>query len=149
METTTDSPVKNPAKFSGADWLLQNKNWLLKNNKGKPVSELGLTVADILGQCFFGLYHIHKHVLNKKVDWTNNHWIEITISNTLSTFDDTSLTRLVLLCHHKAVRLEIGGAANGYLRLAFSQRKREGALWERHPSIQDQVVSMKDFVEAI
>jgi hypothetical protein len=116
--------------YSGADWLKSGIS-------ATGISPLGETVANILGDVFLGIYHLNYTSL-RKVDWKNNSWIQVTFYGGLSTFDTDQLTRLVVLCHDRMVRLEIRAAAPGYLRLLFHPRhSRDGRQYERHPTLED------------
>jgi hypothetical protein len=111
-----------------------NASWL-KNN-GKTLSDLGVKVAQIIGSVFRGIYHLEKEVLHKRVDWSSDHFICIVIPESLSTFDSSKLTELVVHCHNQAIRLNISGRAVSYLSLEFSPRIRDGSISKRHPSIE-------------
>lgn len=121
-------------KYAGADWV---------KYQYPKVSEFGCKVADILGQAYKGIYHIQKAVLNKKVRWESDCWIEIVINRELSTYDGNELTVLVLLCHEQSIRLSVSGAAPGYLRLGFSPRKAtlNAPTWDRHPTIEQAIAT--------
>ncbi len=130
------------SKYSGADWLRYFR---------PDLSEFGTLVADILGQAFQGLYHEQNAVTNKKVDWSSDRWIAITICGSISTFDDSRLTLLVLLCHRYGVRMEISGASSRYMRLAFSPRTigLTGPLWKRQPTIEQMIERSESTIAAI
>ena len=98
-------------KYAGADWLQGYRD----------LSPLGVDVADILGQAWAGIYHLDKEVLHKRCDWKSDRWIEVVINGPLSTWDNSRLTALLVLCHSKKIRLQLAGAALGYLRLAFGR----------------------------
>lgn len=53
----------------------------------------------------------------------------------LPSFDSNLLTRLTLMAHDRAVRVEVAPAMR-YLRIAIWQRVREGGINERHPTIE-------------
>jgi len=129
-------------KYSGGDWLRYYR---------PNLSDFGALVADILGQTFAGLYHQQAAVTNKKVDWNSDRWISIVIGGSISTFDDSRLTLLVLLCHRYGVRMEICGAGPRYMRLNFSPRKvgLDGSIWERQPTIEQQIEQMSKVIDAI
>lgn len=43
------------------------------------------------------------------------------------------IAEMVILAHHNAVRVEVGGLSYRSLEVTFSQRQREGSMFERHP----------------
>ncbi len=120
-------------QYSGADWL--------RSDLGiKEISELGERVAEILGELYYGLYHLQTRTL-ERVNWSNSMWIEIVLDRDMATYDGDTLTRLVILCHELLVRCEIEGAAPRRLRLIFHKRhNREGGqMMFRHPTIETAV----------
>lgn len=122
---------------AGSDWVRES----LK----KELSPLGIKAADVLGEAFQGIYHLPMHSLNK-ADWNNNHWIEINIFGSLSTFDSSILTKLVFLAHWFCVRFEIEAASYRYLKLIFTDRKRGGQLYYRHPTLESAVEVFKNYM---
>ena len=115
-------------RYAGSDWLRGSKY---------EVGELGAKVADILGELFYGLYHVDPAAI-EKADWKNEHHIEILLySNGWSTFDFDTLTRFVVLCHDFCVRGEIAAARNSIFRVYFHPREREGGMSDRHPTMED------------
>jgi len=118
-------------------------NWLKESYKIE-VSPLGEKVADILGTVWQGLYHIQPTV--KKVEWSNDIYIEINISQPqLATWDFNRLTQLVVLCHDECVRMEIEPLTPQMLKFYFHQRKgRTGKTWERHPTIEDHIKLIRE-----
>ncbi len=120
--------------YAGQDWL---KVWLKGGVGAAEISPFAAKVADILGDVFFGIYHLNIRSI-RKVDWNNDHDIEIVIYGGLSTFDSDQLTRLVVLCHDRMVRLEIRPANFKHLRLCFGLRtSRAGEIYTRHPTLED------------
>jgi hypothetical protein len=62
----------------------------------------------------------------------------------LSTFDFDYLTRLVVLAHDRCVRVAIVSSAPRRLGLTLHRRAgREGAMHERHPTIEEAVERMR------
>ena len=55
----------------------------------------------------------------------------------LATFDFDKLTRAVFMAHDRCIRFGIEPSGPGMLKLClFRRHKRDGAMWERHPSIE-------------
>lgn len=141
-------------RYSGSDWLIKNMSYA--NNRTmaqKEISQLGRDVADLLGELFYGIYHIDSKALDR-VDWSNNHHIVISLGyKSWSTVDDSTLTRLVFLAHHRALRVSIDAATHGYVRLMFHQRKRGNDSMRCHPTIDEALerfkatVSMPEYSE--
>lgn len=134
MSLSVETPLINLGmKYAGADWI-----------KGCKVqmSPFGELVADILGQAFQGIYNVPSIRRNpKRVDWKSDRFIEIRLDRSISTYDDSYLTALVLLCHAACVRMEVTAHANR-VALCFSRRTgREGRMYEKHPGI-DQAIAM-------
>ena len=113
---------------------LPGAKWLVSAGI-KDISDFGCQVANMLDQWQHGIYHIGREVLHKRTNWKDDRWIEVTIGMCLATYDFDNLTTLVFLAHEHRIRVEINGAANGYLRLSFSPRKETGRIYERHPSL--------------
>lgn len=110
------------------------------------LSPLGRSVADLLGELFYGIYHLDKKTLYKP-DWASDHHIDVVIGwHSLSTFDYDELTRLVFLAHHMALRVSIKAATHNYLELMFHQRGRTGGFSGRHPTLDDAVATFKQNV---
>lgn len=117
--------------YSGSEWVEK----VLKIN-GKPeMSILGKDVADLLGFLFYGIYHIEREVM--ETDWSNGHHIEVRLKyKGLSTTDYNDLTRLVLLCHHMAIRCSISPMSRTSIKLLFHRRTR-GEYG--HPTIEEAI----------
>lgn len=121
--------------YSGAGWIEQ----ALK----VEMSEFGRRVADLLGDVFLGIYHMNTKAL-KKADWTNERWIEVVQYGGLASVDGNELTRLVLLCHDRMIRVEVTGCGPNYIKLGFSTRlSRTGNLYERCPTIESAIASLR------
>lgn len=120
--------------YAGADWVRAAF-------KCEP-SPLGVAVADLLGDVEKGIYHASTGGLSK-VDWANPDYIAVPLTHDLATFDRDELTRLVVLCHDRCLRLEIAAAGRRQLKLGFSPRQREGSTYERHPTIEAAVASIR------
>jgi len=116
-----------PDKYAGSGWLEESLKIEL--------SPLGKEVGDLLGDLFFGIYHLdHKELA--RTDWKNDHHIIFLLGHTtLSTFDYDELTRLVILCHERTIRCSIRAKSLNYLELMFHKRQREGSISQRHPTI--------------
>lgn len=123
-------------KYSGSVWIMAAI-------KPEKMSDLGTAVADLLGNLFLGIYHLDLNKLHD-VDWGNERHIEFALGwKSMSTFDNSLLTHLVLLAHRSVIRVEITPRANNYLTLSF--QKREHGIhvpWhKRHPTMQESLNS--------
>ena len=73
---------------------------------GQKPSGFGAKVADILGEVYSGIYHIDNEDL-RAADFTHERFVAIALPGCLATYDADYLTRLVILCHDAAIRLEL------------------------------------------
>ena len=128
--------------FAGADWIESALRY-----EGE-MSDLGRAVANLLGDLFFGIYHMNTTSL-RKVEWDNTQCIVVTVDTELATYDSDALTRLVVLCHDRMIRCSIQGSAPGYMRLMFHQRhKRDGgSRWERHPTLETAAKQIRGYYQ--
>lgn len=116
--------------------------WVQALQKDKPMSELGKTVANILGYVGYGIYNCP--ISHRRIDWTNDTWIIVNWSCPLSNWDFDNLTRLVLECHERLIRIEIKGATPNRMQFIFHQRKsREGGTSTRLPTIEEMIERRK------
>ena len=130
-------------KYSGSEWIQEN---IYAKGQTTQMSPLGRDVAELLGELFYGIYHISPKALSK-VDWSNEYWIEITIGyQQYSTTDFDNLTRLVFLAHHCAIRVSLEAAARQHIKLIFHRRERSGDYSRRHPFLEEAVKRFKDNV---
>ena len=68
--------------------------------------------------------------------------IKVSVPDGWSTFDFDQLTRLVVACHQWCVRVEVVASSPRRLGLCLWKRKREGLMYQRHPTIYDAVDGM-------
>ena len=124
------------SQYAGADWI--------KSAFEVELSPLGRNVADLLGDVFFGIYHLDHKAL-RRVDWGNDHHICFSLGwHQLSTFDTDELTRLVVLCHDRMIRCSIEARTHKHLGLIFHQRQnRNGDFYERHPTIEHAIEKIR------
>lgn len=123
---------------SGADWLRS-----ASKDQNLSISPLGEKVADLLDAVWQGIYHLPHSVL-RRVSWEDDHCITIVVpDHGLATYDFDLLTRLVVLCHDAAIRMELSSANPRNVRLTFHQRVREGRMSQRHPTIEQAVEMLR------
>jgi hypothetical protein len=132
-------------EHSGADWIKAQLPHINKDRSGiaknpnAEMSDLGVAVATLLGQMFYGIYHLDHKALYR-VDWTNPHYIEFSLGwKSLATADYDELSRLVFLAHHLAIRVQIEASTRKYLKLMFHQRGRGTSFSNDHPTLEQAV----------
>jgi len=69
--------------------------------------------------------------------------IEMITSESLATFDGNLLTVLVIIAHDRNIRLEISASAPGRLKIKLHKRKKDGAMHERHDSIETAIKNVR------
>lgn len=118
-----------PTKFSGSEWI--------ESILEKELPPFGKAVADLIGDWQLGIYHLADTGIARKPEWDNPHYIEIRVSGTLCTYDNSLLTQLVILAHDRCIRVEISPCNMQLLKIAFTARDdREGPIHRRHPHIE-------------
>lgn len=118
-------------KYAGADWI--------KKDLQVDMSPLGEAVADLLGDVWYGIYHLDERSLSR-VDWGDGFCIRYTLRGSLATWDFNHLTTLVVLSHDRLIRFSIEGVGPDYIRLMFHQREtRKGSTMERLPTIEEHI----------
>jgi len=123
--------------YAGSEWIKQYK-W------GAKISPLGVAVAEQVGDVWCGIYHLGVDNMSL-VNWANSHWIDVHVSENLSTFDGQKLTWLVVLAHDRKLRMDIGGMRRG-LTLMFHQRQsRQGSVGERMPTMEQHLADIRRY----
>jgi len=126
---------------SGAGWVEESYK--------VEMSELGKSVANLLGRTFAGIYHLSHKALGR-VDWTDAYCVEFVFDGELSTFDFSHLTALVVFAHDEKIRVSIRGCGPGYLKMMFHQRNsRTGGVSERYPTIEDHIIGLREWENAV
>lgn len=116
--------------------------WLLKKDgklsSGRDISELGKTVANLLGFVGRGLYNCP--IKHNSVEWDDDRYIKVVWSRSMSNWDFLGLSLLWVECHRRMLRVTISGVAPGRISLEFWQRKtREGGTAERLPDCEEMI----------
>lgn len=92
---------------------------------------------------FRGEHHIPgPHYKGANVRECGHGWCVLTCAD-LSTTDWDSLTRLVLMAHDRAVRVEISPAMR-YLRIAIHPRTRDESIMLGHPTIEKAIAAHRE-----
>lgn len=111
--------------------------------RGLDVSDFGAMAAEFASRYYGGLHHFPKHDFGlKKVAWnSDNHLSWLDDQGQVSSFDDSGLTRLVLLAHDLGLRVTIEAATVRRLRITVGKRDVDGCFsgFDRHPTIEETV----------
>lgn len=123
------------------------------NRKGWDAAPDKLTlfqaqVFDILGIAGGGIYNAP--IAWETIDWRwgNGMAVPWRDSNSLSTFDYRPLTMMVLLCHEARIRFEIRLHGLRHFLFVFHPRDAVGKMSTRHPSIDEAVADLRQYIPA-
>lgn len=139
FEAGADPEATPPVQDAGTYY--SGSAWLRQVDPNKPMSAFGERVADMLGQWYRGIYH---NMDVRLADWSSDHHVEIRHYGSLSTYDNADLTRLVLLAHRDAIRVEIRARNHQYMTILFHPRTADmpfgdRRIYEWHPGIEDAI----------
>lgn len=114
-----------------------NKGWFGAPDQLNTFQYRALGILGIVGN---GIY-------NAPISWDGVHWtprmIAVNWRNSLGTFDFTSLTRFVFLCHEARIRGEISPKGFRHVEIMLSQRTHGGAMHARHPNLDEAVTAFR------
>lgn len=88
---------------------------------------------------FFSILFRGQHHIGAEIKPHGNGWCVNTYQTIFATFDYSGLTRMVLMAHKYAVRVEIKPSGPGMLKICIWQRQRDGDLCKRHPTIEQAI----------
>lgn len=97
---------------------------------------MSLEMTDVQAKDFFAKWLGGEHHIKGEIKPFGRGWC-LNINGSIATYDDSTVTRLVLLAHKECVRVEIIPASSSYLKIAIWQRQRTGSIYDRHPSMED------------
>lgn len=92
---------------------------------------------------FFSELYGGEHKLPNEVEPCGLGWQIKDHRSSFSTFDGNKLTRLVLMAHEKCIRVDIQPDNNGIMEIAIWKRKKDGAIDQRHPTIEEAIKSFR------
>lgn len=97
--------------------------------------------TDFFGKVFNGTHHIPSRVRSWGYGWFT--WTH----TPLATFDFNILTRLVVLAHDECVRVEICTHYFHGVKIILHKRQgREGAMSQRHPTLEDGIADARNYL---
>jgi hypothetical protein len=105
--------------------------------------------VDILGIVFGGVYNAP--IAWESVDWRhggNGVSVLLTYGRELATYDFNQLTMFVFLCHEGRIRGSIQPGGFRSLRISMWPRRAEGGVARRHPTIEEALVTFREYVPA-
>lgn len=92
---------------------------------------------------FFSEFYHGAHHIPGKVKAFGRGWAVTHDRGDLATYDYDQLTRLVIMAHDKCYRVGIMPYNFNSLKIAIWKRKRTGAMDERHPTMEDAILSYR------
>ncbi len=119
---------------------------VLRNEYKLKVSEEGARCAELLRVWLGGLHHFPggDNAL-RATDWSR-FFVEVRLKHkSLCTFDGDSWTRLVLLAHDHAIRVDLTSEAMKSITVMLHPREREGGIAKRHPTIEEALATHRRF----
>ena len=117
---------------------MSNRDWI-KRNTGQDISDNQARCLDTLVTAVDRIYNLEKYLAGKE---TRHRFqfvhdgLRVYYKGTVSTFDCSRLTRLVLEAHRNAVRVEISPRSQMSFEIWLTPRSATGYSWERHPSLE-------------
>ena len=99
----------------------------------------------LLADLYLGFHHVHGALH----EWGDGIKFNTYITR-LATFDFDGLTRLVLLAHDRMIRVEVIPSGPRMIGLTLHKRhKRDGSMYERHPTIETAIAAHRKHYEAV
>lgn len=105
-------------------------------------SEHGQAVIGLLDDTF-GLGGRRHFGDLSRVNWEHASCVSLFYSKPLATFNDDTLTQLVVRCHDASIRLQIDAVRPRVFQLTFSARARTGTRYERHPELEPAIQQVR------
>jgi len=90
----------------------------------------------VLSFAYRGIHHVRKIKKQSATRW------EVSMPDGISTFDFDTLTRLVIAAHKYAVRVSIHASGPRLVKIVLCARKRQGDIYERHPTIEEAIKTL-------
>lgn len=87
---------------------------------------------------FFSAFYGGEHHIPSEVKSFGYGWAVIQ-NNEIATYDFNAMTRLVVMAHDLCVRVEVSAVSKHTLKVAIWKRQREGAIYKRHPTLEQAV----------
>lgn len=116
-------------------------------NIDNEISFNGIRCAVLVSEWLKGIYHLPKTHVYAWHSWA----VDINVDWTLATTDTDDLTRLVILAHKHAIRVEIEPHSTRSLRLSMSPRTEavdKSSCWATtHPSVATLAGRIQDVVQ--
>ena len=95
---------------------------------------------------FFSEFFGGEHHFPSKISPCGNGWRILTMQE-MATYDFGTLTKLVVLAHDHCVRAAVRPSKGMKLEITIHKRKREGSMFERHPTLEDSVEQLRTFLK--
>ena len=93
----------------------------------------------MLGDLYLGFHHVHGKLHEHGTGIALN-----THHHQMATYDFSRLTEAVVMSHDRMIRFSIEPSGPGMLKLVlFKRHTRDGSMYERHPTMEDAIKSIR------
>lgn len=133
VEKNIAASKRHPTKAELRKAKEEHRGWAAAPDTLNDFQRRAFTILGIVGG---GIY-------NAPISWKTLYWQPRVLicawHKGFGTFDFSDLTRFVFLCHEARIRGYIGPLSHGHLEVILSERKADGSVNERHPSLDEAI----------
>lgn len=103
----------------------------------EPLRPVEQKAKAVLAAGYYGIHHVP--YWHRRREWGPD-GVRVSVFGDMATFDFDTLTRLVVAAHDQCVRLRVMSGGPNMLTLGFTDRVRDGLVYDRHPTMEEALV---------